>query len=158
MGKKKGLNSTQSKTSTSPKPTLDSEIRKSLEKSVKMSAKQVVKNISTISISNDAQSGIDIKKTKINPLFSEIEVKTELKQIQAEILPEESEQKKNLKHTLLDLKIRKSHLTKMMLNFEMQELKGEITTDELNDKSEKIKIMMNKMDLEIQDLENLLKE
>ncbi|MFW9828560.1 MAG: ADP-ribosylation factor-like protein [Candidatus Thorarchaeota archaeon] len=158
MKKKNGLHSTQSKISTSPKPTLDSGIRKALKKYVKMSAKQFVENISSKYMSTDGQSGIDIKQTKIKPLFSETEGKTKLKKIQSEISPEESQQKKNLKESLLDLKIRKSHLTKMMLNFEMQELKGEITADELNDKSEKIKIMMNKIDLEIHDLENLLKE
>jgi hypothetical protein len=69
-----------------------------------------------------------------------------------------TEQKANLKKSLLDLKIRKSHLTKMILDFEMQELKGEITSEDLNDKKEKVQIMMDKIDKQIQEIENLYEE
>ncbi|MFX1419687.1 MAG: ADP-ribosylation factor-like protein [Promethearchaeota archaeon] len=68
------------------------------------------------------------------------------------------QQKEKLKQSLLDLKIKKAHLTKMALDFDMQELKGEITSEELQDKKEKVKIMMDKIDQQIYEISELLGE
>ncbi len=68
------------------------------------------------------------------------------------------QQKERLNQSLLDLKIKKTHLTKMTLDFDMQELTGEISSEELRDKKEKVKIMMDKINKQIQEIEDMLYE
>ena len=79
----------------------------------------------------------------------------EIKKIPSIVSPQ---QKEKLKQSLVDLKIKKAHLTKMTLEFDIQELKGEITPEELKDKNDKVKIMMDKIDQQIQEIENLLND
>jgi signal recognition particle receptor subunit beta len=67
-------------------------------------------------------------------------------------------QKENLKKTLLDLKIKKANVSKMSLDFEMKELTGEITTDELKEKKSKLVLLEKKIDDEIQGLQKLLND
>jgi GTPase SAR1 family protein len=67
-------------------------------------------------------------------------------------------QKENLKKTLLDLKIKKANISKMSLDFEMKELTGEITADELKEKKSKLVLLEKKIDDEIQGLQKLLNE
>ncbi|MFX1363517.1 MAG: ADP-ribosylation factor-like protein [Promethearchaeota archaeon] len=68
----------------------------------------------------------------------------------------ESNQAESLKKSILDLKIKKANLTKMALDFDMKELTGEITSEELNEKKAKINELIQKVDNEIQDLQKLL--
>ncbi|MFX1409374.1 MAG: ADP-ribosylation factor-like protein [Promethearchaeota archaeon] len=64
----------------------------------------------------------------------------------------------NLKKTLLDLKIKKANLSKMSLDFEMKELTGEITDDELKEKKNKLALLEKKIDEEIKDLQKFLSD
>ena len=45
---------------------------------------------------------------------------------------------KDLKHSLLELKIKKANISKMSIDFDMKELMGEITPIELLEKKDKI--------------------
>ncbi|MFX0047143.1 MAG: hypothetical protein ACFE8G_03145, partial [Candidatus Hermodarchaeota archaeon] len=62
-----------------------------------------------------------------------------------------------LENSLMDLRIKKASITKMALDFDMKELAGEITTDELEIKKQKLKIIEANIDKQIIDLEKLLK-
>jgi len=57
---------------------------------------------------------------------------------------------------LIDLKIKKANISKMALDFDMKELTGEITSDELNEKKEKLKAVEANIDKQIEELEKLL--
>jgi hypothetical protein len=46
----------------------------------------------------------------------------------------------------------------MSLDFDMQELTGEITPEELEDKKGKVKLMMDKINKQIQEIENMFVE
>ncbi len=70
----------------------------------------------------------------------------------------DNKQKENLKKALLDLKIKKANVSKMSLDFEMKELTGEITADELNEKKSKLVLLEKKIDDEIQGLQKLLND
>ena len=74
----------------------------------------------------------------------------------ADFFKEITTSKKDLENQLMDLKIKKAKLQKMALDFDMQELSGEITTDELNEKKKKVEILEKKIDNQIKELQNLL--
>jgi small GTP-binding protein len=95
---------------------------------------------------------------EINKEVLSSEVKEEQPAITMQKIPKviSPQQKERLNQSLLDLKIKKTHLTKMTLDFDMQELTGEITSEELKDKKEKVKIMMDKINKQIQEIENML--
>ncbi|TFF96684.1 MAG: GTP-binding protein [Promethearchaeota archaeon] len=74
-------------------------------------------------------------------------------------LPKEvvsSQQKENLKQTIMDLKIKKANIQKMGLDFDMQELSGEITAEELEQKKQRLEILEKKINDQIADLEKML--
>jgi small GTP-binding protein len=158
MEQKNKLDSSPSETSLSPKPTLKTEDFKASEKSIELKKKLSIENTPTKPISNNLQSISVIKEGKTEIVSKENEVKSEESENQSEISKLNIQEKKNLKKSLLELKIRKSHLNKMILDYEMQELKGEITDEELDSKNQKVKIMLDKIDKQIQDLEKLLNE
>ena len=62
------------------------------------------------------------------------------------------------KKTLIELKLKKADLYKMALDFDMKELKGEISEEELENKKKKIKEYEKKIDIQIQELQELLKD
>ncbi len=66
--------------------------------------------------------------------------------------------KRNLKKSLIELKIKKANLSKTSIDFEMKELMGEITAVELQEKKEKINELLKKIDLQIEELQNLLSD
>lgn len=68
------------------------------------------------------------------------------------------QQKENLKKNLIELKIKKANMYKMSLDFEMKELQGEISAEELKEKKRKIAEFEKKLEEKIQELQNLLKE
>ncbi|MFX1314675.1 MAG: ADP-ribosylation factor-like protein [Promethearchaeota archaeon] len=70
----------------------------------------------------------------------------------------DKKQKDSLKKTLLDLKIKKANLSKMSLDFEMKELTGEITDEELKEKKNKLALIEKKIDEEIKDLQKFLSD
>ena len=47
----------------------------------------------------------------------------------------DQQQKSELEKSLMDLKIKKANLSKIALDYDMKELTGEITADELNEKT-----------------------
>ncbi|MFW9825494.1 MAG: ADP-ribosylation factor-like protein, partial [Candidatus Thorarchaeota archaeon] len=67
-------------------------------------------------------------------------------------------QVEHAKKTLIELKLKKADLNKMALDFDMKELNGEITAKELKEKKKKIKEYEDKIEKQIQEMQNLLKE
>jgi small GTP-binding protein len=67
-------------------------------------------------------------------------------------------QKKTLESELMDLRIQKAKISKMLLDFEMKELSGEITEDELKQKSAKLSKMEERLNTQIKELEDLINE
>ncbi len=65
-------------------------------------------------------------------------------------------QKEDLKKQLLDIKIKKANLNKMALDYDVQELQGEISAEELEEKKKKIALLVTKLDNQIQEIQNLL--
>jgi small GTP-binding protein len=72
--------------------------------------------------------------------------------------PVTNEQRKNLEDTLIDLKIKKAKLQKMALDFDMQELSGEITSEQLKEKKEKLKELEKKIEEQIAQTEGYLQD
>ncbi len=62
------------------------------------------------------------------------------------------------KKTLIELKLKKADLYKMALDFDIKELKGEISEEELENKKKKIKEYEKKIDIQIQEMQKLLKD
>jgi len=67
------------------------------------------------------------------------------------------QQKASLEQTLMDLKIKKANLSKMSLDFDMKELIGEISKEELDEKKQRLEILEKKLYEQIQDLQEMLK-
>jgi len=68
------------------------------------------------------------------------------------------EQRANLEKSLMDLKIKKANVSKMSLDFDMKELIGEITSEELEEKKSKMEAIKADLDQQIKELEQLLKK
>ncbi|TXT59468.1 MAG: Small GTP-binding domain protein [Promethearchaeota archaeon] len=66
------------------------------------------------------------------------------------------QQKEELKKELMDLKIKKARISKMGLDFEMQELSGEITAEELHEKKARLESLEKNIQDQIKDLEAIL--
>ncbi len=67
-------------------------------------------------------------------------------------------QNEDLKKQLLDIKIKKANLNKMALDYDMQELQGEISAEELEEKKKKITLLVKKLDDQIYEIQNLLNQ
>jgi len=67
-----------------------------------------------------------------------------------------TEQKLDLEKSLMDLKIKKSNITKMSLDFDMKELTGEITGEELKEKKNKLSTIEKSIQEQIKEIEKLL--
>ncbi len=65
-------------------------------------------------------------------------------------------QKDELEKTLMDLKIKFANISKMELDLDMKEFSGEITSEEFNKKSQKIKAIKGNISKQIDDIQNLL--
>ncbi len=65
-------------------------------------------------------------------------------------------QKNELEKTLMDLKIKFANIAKMELDLDMKELSGEITSEEFNKKSQKMKAIKENISKQIDDIQNLL--
>ncbi len=65
-------------------------------------------------------------------------------------------QKDQLEKTLMDLKIKFANISKMELDLDIKEISGEITTEEFNKKSQKIKAIKENISKQIDDIQNLL--
>jgi len=64
--------------------------------------------------------------------------------------------KESLEETLMDLKIKKAKISKMGLDFEMQELSGEITAEELEQKKSRLEKLEQDIKNQIAELEDLM--
>ena len=82
--------------------------------------------------------------------------KAEVSPTQAPLVAIETQQKAELEKSLMDLKIKKARITKMSLDFDMKELTGEITPEELEVKKQKMKTIEANIDQQIKDIEKLL--
>jgi small GTP-binding protein len=131
MKKKAKSNGSQPESRIEPKTTLKTKIQKLPPKSSEIKNKDLSSEIG----GEPKSDKVPRKPKMVNP-----------------------QQKEKLNQSLLDLKIKKTHLTKMSLDFDMQELTGEITSEELKDKKEKISIMIKKIDTQIQEIESMLYE
>ncbi len=67
------------------------------------------------------------------------------------------EQRAELEKSLMDLKIKKANISKMSLDFDMKELTGEITSEELEEKKSKMDAIKTDLNQQIKELEQLLK-
>ena len=56
----------------------------------------------------------------------------------------------------IDLKIQKANLSKLILDLEIKELTGEMSLEEVNEKKKKLENLEVKINLQIQDIQNLL--
>ena len=65
-------------------------------------------------------------------------------------------QKASLEKSLMDLKIKKANTTKMSLDFDMKELTGEITAEELEEKKNKLSTIEKNINEQIKETEKLL--
>jgi len=70
----------------------------------------------------------------------------------------EGKQKDDIKKSIIQLKLKKADISKMLLDLDMKELMGEITTEELEEKKNKYDVYINKIIVQIQELESLLKD
>jgi small GTP-binding protein len=68
------------------------------------------------------------------------------------------QQKAELEKSLIDLRIKKANITRMSLDFDMKELTGEITPEELETKKQKLKTIEANIDQQIHDLRKLLEQ
>ena len=82
--------------------------------------------------------------------------KEEVSSVQAPSGTVDAHQKAELEKSLMDLKIKRANTTKMSLDFDMKELTGEITSEELAEKKQKLKTIEANIDQQIKDLEKLL--
>ena len=62
----------------------------------------------------------------------------------------------DIEKSLMELKIKKANISKMSLDFEMKELTGEITTEEYDEKIKKLKVVEQKINEQIAELEQYL--
>ncbi|MFX1321989.1 MAG: hypothetical protein ACFFAQ_10125, partial [Promethearchaeota archaeon] len=123
------------------KPVIPPEIPKTI----------VQKQTQVPTISNQQLETSKIPKSDVPEIFSQKILET------PHLTPIiDNKQKENLNKTLLDLKIKKANVSKMSLDFEMKELTGEITADELKEKKSKLDLLEKKIDDEIQELQKLL--
>ncbi|MCJ7649181.1 MAG: hypothetical protein MUP85_11255, partial [Candidatus Lokiarchaeota archaeon] len=67
------------------------------------------------------------------------------------------QQKSTIEKSLMDLKIKKANISKISLDFDMKELTGEITSDELEEKKEKLILIKQQLDAQIKELEDMMK-
>ena len=66
--------------------------------------------------------------------------------------------KKDLKKSLIELKLKKANLSKTSIDFEMKELKGEITAVELQEKKEEINDLQKQINTQIEELQKLIND
>jgi hypothetical protein len=68
----------------------------------------------------------------------------------------DSKQRAELEKSLMDLKVKKSNVTKMALDLDMKELTGEITPGELEEKKTKLEKIEKSINKQIQEIEQML--
>ncbi|MFX0036296.1 MAG: hypothetical protein ACFE9I_11740, partial [Candidatus Hermodarchaeota archaeon] len=94
----------------------------------------------------------------IRQKIDEIEKNSKVIEMQQKPTIKEPMQKEELKKSIIELKIKKTDLSKMSLDFEMKELRGELTKEELDEKKVKIDEYLKKIEQQIQKYQKLLNE
>ena len=109
----------------------------------------------------------DLEKPKIPPApgFYEIHEEIEIPETPEPVVKTQEpkktsihEQRKELEDSLMDFKIKKAKLQKMSLDFDMQELSGEITADQLREKKDKLSELEKKIEEQIKQTEKYLED
>jgi len=90
---------------------------------------------------------------KTQPDVAQVETTADMP---AKTILADATQKASLEKSLMDLKIKKANTTKMSLDFDMKELTGEITQEELEEKKKKISTIEKNIDEQIKETEKLL--
>ncbi|TXT53280.1 MAG: Small GTP-binding domain protein [Promethearchaeota archaeon] len=124
-------------------------------KSVKSSKPTPSKPKKDVSVPTASKSPSKASEKFSKPLNSE-KSETTTQDISIESSKSPAQQKDDLEQTLMDLKIKKAKISKMALDFEMQELSGEITTEELNAKKKRLNALENKLTEQIKEISELL--
>ncbi|MFW9898254.1 MAG: ADP-ribosylation factor-like protein [Candidatus Thorarchaeota archaeon] len=97
------------------------------------------------------------KPIKPSPPVSEVSEPTvQESSLEPSIDLPEGASKKQIEKSLMDLKIKKAKLQEMALDFDMQELSGEITVEELSEKKMKLMIIEEKTAKQIQEIQKIL--
>jgi len=94
--------------------------------------------------------------TPASPTPPVVSQKVEVSPVQAPLAAVDIQQKAELEKSLMDFKIKKASITKMSLDFDMKELTGEITPEELEVKKQKLKTIEANIEQQIRDIEKLL--
>ncbi|NVM18554.1 MAG: hypothetical protein HWN80_12635, partial [Candidatus Lokiarchaeota archaeon] len=114
--------------------------------------------VSSTKLIKSKEQEVAVKSTKaptsITPPI--LPQKVEKPPVQAPSGAVDTQQKAKIEKSLMDLRIKKANITKMSLNFDMKELTGEITPEELETKKQKLKTIEANIDQQIQDLEKML--
>ncbi|MEJ2252624.1 MAG: hypothetical protein P8Y97_23565, partial [Candidatus Lokiarchaeota archaeon] len=137
-------------------------VPKDAKKKLKTSAfGQVVNPPESVNNSQEKQQSVGKETTSAESEISDTEVKSVQTSISSQSPPlKEStiskSTKQNLEEELMDLKIKKAKISKMALDFEMQELSGEITTEELEKKKVRLEKLEKNIKDQISELEKLL--
>jgi hypothetical protein len=82
--------------------------------------------------------------------------KKETSSVQSDSKVVDPQKRAELENSLIDLRIKRAGTTKMSLDFDMKELTGEITSEELAEKKKKLKLIEVNIDQQIKELEELL--
>ena len=105
---------------------------------------------------NDQPSTEKLIKEEVSKESPSIPQKEKTPSVQAPSGTVNTHQKAELEKSLMDLKIKRANTTKISLDFDMKELTGEITSEELAEKKQKLKTIEVNIDQQIKDLEKLL--
>jgi len=95
-------------------------------------------------------------KAPVSTIPPVVPQKIEVSPAQTPLTGVDTQQKAELEKSLMDLKIKKANITKLSLDFDMKELTGEITSEELKVKKQKLKTIEASIEQQIQDIKKLL--
>ena len=98
-----------------------------------------------------------IPDNKINKKIMKSEVSKTFK-INEKVIEIDPAINDKIKKSIIELKIKKANISKMSIDFEMKELTGEITPIELQEKKVKLDAIVKKIESEISELQNLIRD
>jgi len=128
---------------THSQPVVTSKIKKSIE------------DYKPVDLEKSSQEPTEIEKSSQEP--TEIEKSSQKPTVSEKpLLIIDKKQAEHAKKTLIELKLKKADLYKMKLDFDMKELNGEISAEELEEKKKKIRGYEEKIESQIQELQKLL--
>ena len=138
---------------THSQPVVTSKIKKSiedykpvdLEKSSQEPTELEKSSQEPTELEKVSQESTEIEKSSQKPTVSE-----------KPLLIIDKKQAEHARKTLIELKLKKADLYKMKLDFDMKELNGEISAEELEEKKKKIRGYEEKIESQIQELQKLL--